>query len=138
MSLGEMLGWQLICKLPLLVASPSSQCNGYIKITKISLHIHIFVWFVLKICTTFSVPLVLDQQGHSMYNLELHLYVHQGLLLTRCSNCYMSYLKWVIPLKWMPASHRGNEKLSISESSTLNILRGIYRITKIFHLLALL
>lgn len=40
--------------------------------------------------------------------------------------------------KFVLASHRGNYRLTISESVTLNILRDIYRITKIFHLLALL
>lgn len=39
---GELLGWQLIWKFPLLVGSPSFQSDGYLKITKISLRIHIF------------------------------------------------------------------------------------------------
>lgn len=92
-SSGEMLGWQPICKFPLLVGSPSSQMMGTIKSPRSP-----FVPLVWKISSTFNVLLVLDQQGHSICTSELHLHVYQGLLFTGYGN-YISYLWWACPPK---------------------------------------
>lgn len=135
----EMLGRQ---KFPLLVGSSSSQNDLPHQNPMVTLcHLHHLCFFVWKSFATLNVPLVLGQQGPSFHFTQLscdHMFTRvdfsPAVVTITCPTCTGD----VHLFKYIPTSHRGNWGLTISESLTLNILRGIYRITKIFHLLALL
>ena len=96
---------------------------------------------VWKICVTSVkyVTSVLDQQGHSVLHCWVASVCYQHLPFISYSNCSMPCLQWACPpfQVCICFSQKKLKSWKFSEGLTFNVLRGIYRITKIFHLLAL-
>ena len=86
-----------------------------------------------------NMSLVLDQQGHSILHCWVASVCYQGLPFISYSNYSMPCLQWACPpfQVCICFSQKKLKSWKFSEGLTFNVLSGIYRITNIFHLLAL-